>query len=222
MKKPPYIEISIPQPCSQAWADMTPNEKGRHCAHCDRTVIDFTCFTDSELYSFFANNNEKVCGRYFSTQLDRRIPMPCQQGCALFRMAAALGFTLMFTQSPNVHAQEKATTTLSQAKGEKRASVIVPERGIKGAVYDDGYRLPGATVKLYRGDKLVGTYETDLYGFYTIKQLDSGRYKIVVSYPGLEGVADEVLVSDDMITFDAHMKHRKIKEEPQRIVTGGI
>ncbi len=36
------LKLSIPKPCHEDWAAMTPNEQGRHCAVCAKTVTDFT------------------------------------------------------------------------------------------------------------------------------------------------------------------------------------
>src|ERR1700756_4455260 len=34
--------IQIPKPCHQDWNTMEPNEQGRHCLQCCKTVVDFT------------------------------------------------------------------------------------------------------------------------------------------------------------------------------------
>ena len=39
------FQVSIPDPCTQAWSDMTPAEGGRFCAHCQHEVIDFSLMT---------------------------------------------------------------------------------------------------------------------------------------------------------------------------------
>jgi hypothetical protein len=53
MKK---IAISIPKPCSEKWTEMEVAEEGRFCQSCEKTVIDFTKFSDKELLAFFLNN----------------------------------------------------------------------------------------------------------------------------------------------------------------------
>ncbi len=53
---------------------MTPNEQGRHCTSCAKTVIDFTAMNDDEVKYFFLNKKEeKVCGRFKNVQLHRII-----------------------------------------------------------------------------------------------------------------------------------------------------
>jgi len=73
------MHLSIPKPCHEDWAAMTPNEQGRHCNICCKTVVDFTSMTDEEVKYFFLNKNKKetVCGRFKNEQLHRiKIEIP--------------------------------------------------------------------------------------------------------------------------------------------------
>jgi hypothetical protein len=66
------LKISIPTPCHEDWEAMIPNEKGRHCNSCIKTVVDFTNMSDEEVKYFFLNKKEdKVCGRFRNDQLQR-------------------------------------------------------------------------------------------------------------------------------------------------------
>ena len=57
---------------------MVPNEQGRHCSACSKTVIDFTNYSDQEIADYFiAINGQGVCGRFKKQQVDRiRIEIP--------------------------------------------------------------------------------------------------------------------------------------------------
>ncbi|MDR0227452.1 MAG: carboxypeptidase-like regulatory domain-containing protein [Flavobacteriaceae bacterium] len=55
-------KITIPEPCSEDWNLMTPQEKGRHCAVCDKVVVDFSNATRQEIVDHIGNDAE-VCGR---------------------------------------------------------------------------------------------------------------------------------------------------------------
>ena len=50
---------------------MTPDETGRHCSACAKSVVDFTGMIDEEVKHFFLNKkeDEKVCGRFKQIQL---------------------------------------------------------------------------------------------------------------------------------------------------------
>jgi hypothetical protein len=66
------LKISIPQPCHQDWNEMNPNEQGRHCSSCAKTVVDFTNMSDDEVKNFFlAKKDERVCGRFKQQQLQQ-------------------------------------------------------------------------------------------------------------------------------------------------------
>jgi len=57
---------------------MVPNEQGRHCSACSKTVIDFTNYSDQEIADYFiALNGQGVCGHFKKQQVDRiRIELP--------------------------------------------------------------------------------------------------------------------------------------------------
>ena len=65
------IFIGIPDPCHENWNQMSPVEKGRFCASCQKTVVDFTYSTDREIIDFLAKSGNSVCGRFDNRQLNR-------------------------------------------------------------------------------------------------------------------------------------------------------
>jgi hypothetical protein len=73
-------KITIPEPCHENWDEMTPNENGRFCMSCSKTVVDFTSMLPEEIQHFFIQNkNEKICGRFRKSQLDTiSIQIPSQ------------------------------------------------------------------------------------------------------------------------------------------------
>ncbi len=67
-------KITIPEPCRQNWDTMLPNDTGRYCSSCEKSVIDFTSKTDEEIQQFIINNlNQSLCGRFKNTQIQRII-----------------------------------------------------------------------------------------------------------------------------------------------------
>ena len=76
---------------------MTPNERGRHCNNCNRTIVDFSLYTDKELTAFL-KHTPHGCGRFDMHQLDRPIIIPADGNTpflqrALFGTALAIGIT---------------------------------------------------------------------------------------------------------------------------------
>lgn len=57
------MKISIPKPCQENWNTMTPNEKGRFCLSCNKTVVDFSRMKKDEIVSYLENQNKVICGR---------------------------------------------------------------------------------------------------------------------------------------------------------------
>ncbi|MES2382713.1 MAG: hypothetical protein V4538_16810 [Bacteroidota bacterium] len=64
------MKISIPEPCHENWGVMTPNEQGRFCQSCQKTVVDFTNWSTADIQNYFAKHyGQKVCGRFKNEQL---------------------------------------------------------------------------------------------------------------------------------------------------------
>ena len=42
--------FKIKDPCSEDWSSMTPEEKGKFCDKCSKTVHDFTEKSDQEIF----------------------------------------------------------------------------------------------------------------------------------------------------------------------------
>jgi hypothetical protein len=63
--------IYIPNPCSENWNEMNPEEKGRFCSVCSKCVIDFTEKNASEIEQIITEkSDESVCGRFYNHQLN--------------------------------------------------------------------------------------------------------------------------------------------------------
>ena len=63
--------IYIPNPCSENWNEMNPEEKGRFCSVCSKCVIDFTEKNTFEIQQIITEkSDESVCGRFYNNQLN--------------------------------------------------------------------------------------------------------------------------------------------------------
>lgn len=72
------LKISIPEPCHENWDKMTPNENGRFCLSCSKTVVDFTAMSPEEIQQYFISN-KNICGRVKNEQLSEiNIQIPYQ------------------------------------------------------------------------------------------------------------------------------------------------
>lgn len=73
MKK---IQLSVPKPCHENWDAMRPEEQGRFCGSCQKTVVDFTTMSDRQIAEFFKKPAGSTCGRFHNDQLNREIAIP--------------------------------------------------------------------------------------------------------------------------------------------------
>lgn len=63
--------IYIPNPCSENWNEMSPEEKGTSCSVCSKCVIDFTEKNALEIQQIITEKSEEsVCGRFYNHQLN--------------------------------------------------------------------------------------------------------------------------------------------------------
>lgn len=64
-------KIYIPNPCSENWNEMSPEEKGRFCSVCSKCVIDFTEKNSQEIQEIIEEkSDENICGRFYNHQLN--------------------------------------------------------------------------------------------------------------------------------------------------------
>ena len=81
-------QFSIPQPCAQPWAAMSPTAAGRHCAACATEVVDFTRLSDSEILAFLARSRgQDVCVNAHRAQLAPPALVPRWRQWALAALA---------------------------------------------------------------------------------------------------------------------------------------
>lgn len=64
-------KVIIPEPCNKGWDNMTPNNNGRHCDTCDKTVVDFTQMNKEEIKTYFIEKaGTKICGHFKVSQVE--------------------------------------------------------------------------------------------------------------------------------------------------------
>jgi hypothetical protein len=68
---PAPLHINVAEPCHENWQQMTPNEQGRHCLSCQKTVVDFTLMSDQEILQYISQASSSICGRFYNHQLDK-------------------------------------------------------------------------------------------------------------------------------------------------------
>ena len=167
------IIVNIPEPCHEDWNKMTPRDKGRHCAACNKTVIDFTNQTDEEIVKTFKTKGN-LCGRFKNQQLNRELVLSRKEKNNYRNWAAsglfaflAIGIQKSFAQIEPIKTEQVDSLKIPQVKG-KPAQSILNEKIISGTVTaaSDGLPLPGVTVLIKGTAKETST---DIDGKYTLK-----------------------------------------------------
>ncbi|HEY8894415.1 MAG TPA: carboxypeptidase-like regulatory domain-containing protein [Niastella sp.] len=70
---PKSIQLNIAEPCHENWQNMTPQQQGRFCGSCQKTVVDFTMMSDQEVLNYFLKADHNVCGRFADDQLNKEL-----------------------------------------------------------------------------------------------------------------------------------------------------
>jgi len=52
---------------------MTPNDKGRFCQSCQKTVVDFTQMSDRQILEYMTRASTNTCGHFYPDQLNRTL-----------------------------------------------------------------------------------------------------------------------------------------------------
>jgi len=194
MKKP--IQLSVPEPCHEDWSKMTPEDKGRFCASCQKKVFDFTKSSDREIIASL-EKEENACGRFLNTQLNRDLVLPAVKS-KLWPAAAVMSFFSLGTIP--VMAQTPVATEQSINEQELMVGkVAMPPKKITGTVSDASGPMPGAIITI-EGSK--ATTQTDFDGNYSIDAYPG--FTLVYSFPGYTSQVQKV--TDNTVSINIVLK----------------
>ena len=102
---------------------MTPNDQGRHCDSCCKTVVDFTSWELTDIAAYLKSNAQShVCGRFKTTQLNKPFAYSPEEwvtkvagtGLSVFQKLA-LVFLMAFGFLGTGCGEEKAAAPLAQS-----------------------------------------------------------------------------------------------------------
>ncbi len=69
---PQLKKIELAFACDEDWNKMTPVKRGRHCAACQKTVVNFVAMSDEKVIAFYSNKAEaNTCGNFRLGQLEQ-------------------------------------------------------------------------------------------------------------------------------------------------------
>jgi hypothetical protein len=119
------IQVHIPEPCHQDWGKMQPEEKGRFCSSCAKTVVDFSLMSDRDVLSWLADAGGKTCGRFTAEQLNRNlmsVPERKRRGWSAWNVVL-IGLLL----SSKAEAQTKTMQGAVHLAPKKKRDIVVPD-----------------------------------------------------------------------------------------------
>ena len=168
------FKLNIPEPCYEDWQQMSPTQKGKFCASCQKEVIDFTKLSATEI-TRKTKNAKQLCGRFTSTQLEQEYVLSTQN--SLSRLGIALGLGSIIAVAQPSFAQEEKTAKVKfdaendlQYKRSTQNTIQNDSITISGTVIDEeGLPLPG--VNVIQQNTAHGT-QTDFDGNFSIKVLE--------------------------------------------------
>ena len=218
------FKIQISNPCHEKWGEMIDNNTGKFCNSCQKSVVDFTNFSDCELRSWFIQNKGKSCGRFKPEQLDHLIHVKPNYAISRFKpslIAASLLALLSFPKLVNANIPSSYPTFQADNKKSLKENVLEgnSEDGfvmVQGKVIDGDDKLPiiGATVMI-KGSKI--TTVTDRNGKFEFK-LNRKEFKnkifLDLRYIGYETKHVKVKLVRDEVIF--------IKMKMDSYVLGGL
>nr|WP_321230516.1 carboxypeptidase-like regulatory domain-containing protein [uncultured Psychroserpens sp.] len=188
------LNINIPTPCHEDWNIMTPQQKGRHCASCEKTVFDFTSKTDEQIIKTYQNQGN-LCGRFKSTQLDRELVLNRKEKNNYISYAASTLFAFLSFGSMDVEAQEQpkviALDSSHNPTVKGKIAVSILSKTINGTVTDSYNGLPILGVNVVIKGTNTGV-ATDFDGHYKLKAKKGDT--LVFSLLGYE--KKEIMVSN--------------------------
>ncbi|PZW38772.1 carboxypeptidase-like protein [Mesonia algae] len=176
--------IDIPKPCNEGWQNMTPSQKGRFCASCQKEVIDFTQLSSSDITRKI-KSSKNLCGRFTKDQLQQNYTISSHNN--LSRLGIALGLGSIIAVAQPSFAQEKRSRQYSvldfkthnkkEKQNEENTTQVLKNSApfcelikfisINGTVTDN-FDLPVPNVSITQQNTSNAT-QTDLDGNYLIQ-----------------------------------------------------
>lgn len=197
------IQISIPEPCNEGWQNMNPVEKGRFCASCQKTVLDFTYLSDNEIINL-VNKNDNLCGRINTSQLNRNL-IATKRTSNYFGYFSTSVLAFLGLGTSTIMAQDKPIIEQTDLKYLNKLSDSIETFEVKGTVVFDGKPLLNTTI--LNNYSSISTL-SDVNGRFSI--LVKNGDTLVFSFLGMESqervVKENKLINIALNRFDNEIK----------------
>ncbi|MES2774270.1 MAG: carboxypeptidase-like regulatory domain-containing protein [Bacteroidota bacterium] len=222
MKKNQPIKFHIASHCHQNWEAMERNETGRHCGQCQKTVVDFSQLTDTQLFGFFSQHKDTHCGRFRNTQLQRDIlPLQTPSNRVSRVNAFAAIVTIVALNTAQVFGQKRNRTTKQEFALVENTKEKLPKQKVTvtGTITNEnGGVLENAKVAF---DSIATTTDKDGRFSFEITNDNTDFHHLYFSYEGMVSEVRSYHPAMGATSFDVRLE----KPDPLRCrsyVMGGI
>ncbi|MEE1944928.1 carboxypeptidase-like regulatory domain-containing protein [Pedobacter sp. KR3-3] len=207
------LRISIPKPCTQNWADLSPAEKGRYCSSCQKEVIDFRGWTADELQDWFANSNGRVCGRLSQKQLDYFKPKEVRHEGWSFSAKVLLASSLALLTSSKVYSNTfaKSDSAIHQNTNEKGSKIKEEAKPsdsliiIKGIITAKEDKLPLPDVSIFLKNSSVSGSTGD-NGRFTLQVKATPGQKLLLEFKCLGYATKELEITPESVAQELELE----------------
>ena len=221
------LQLQIPEPCHEDWNKMTPVDKGRFCDSCQKSVIDFTGMSDTQLVAFFKKpSTGSLCGRFNNDQLERNIAFPkkripwfkymlqiCLPVFIANTKAISQGEPQLKLSEPTETCMKPDTNANSIMVGQLAPPTI--KNRLQGKVVDEeGKAIPYASVFIKDSKKGVNC---DAQGYFSIKVNPKDKFVILVT-SGIGYETSEKSFSNNGTSFNEIILRNESKELDEVVV----
>jgi hypothetical protein len=149
--------------CDMLWDEMKPNEFGRLCQKCDKTIIDFSKMSFTEIALKMSETKEPTCGFYLPEQIEQinrpKINLPVSIGLT------TLIATTSFANSK--HTEKEFTHMCENFKKDR----ILENNSEEVKKTNDSIIISG---KIEYYSEITNKIQTDSYAYIVIKGTKNG------------------------------------------------
>jgi hypothetical protein len=160
----PSLILRVPEPCNEPWFDMEATQNGRTCARCSKELVDFTGFSNVQLAEFMGRQQEEVCGRFSTSQLNKNL-LPTAASYSALTLPALVLLAATITATP-VQSQVTSPSTEIAVSADSLNDPKPTFRTISGTLKmaNDEEGAYGVVVELRHNGSIVQKTLTDLDG----------------------------------------------------------
>lgn len=177
--------------CNQPWEGMAQQPNGRLCGACNKVLVDFSTFSDTEIQRYHEQNAPGICGKYTSRQVQALAPRKAHSAArngwlvAMFMGAMALSPLLTEAQdSTGLSLPIQLSPPLPGVPGDLQYPLLKKENPtretirITGRITDEtGEGVIYAYISIEDTDI---TTTTDIDGYYTL-ELPASKLKKTIT-----------------------------------------